>query len=315
MEDAGDKREIALRVAGPEFAGGSAEMPIPILASPSWRGVEGEPWRVTSADGVRSAFVKIMHSDVGAYVDRSCAFAAARQAGEIGVGPHVSSVSGTDGAIAMDDLSPAKGWRTGTLEQLLDKDVLEGAVKARSAFHRGKRLSRDSSVFDQIDEVGREARGANAQLPDDISWLETNVREFGEAIRASGMDSVPAHGDGNVSNLMIGPGRQVMMIDWDLAANCDPFEDIGSFLVEAHAFETEAHSTFEMFHGSYDERLFNRAWLYGVADDLRWGLIGALMAATSPREHLEYLKFANWRFLRCRMAVRDPRLAEKLQRM
>jgi hypothetical protein len=315
MDDAGDRREIALRVAGPEFAGGSAEMPIPILASPSWRGVEGEPWRVTAADGARTAFVKIMHSDVGAYVDRSCAFAAARQAGEMGVGPRVSSVSDADGAIAMDDLSPAKGWRTGTLEQLLDAEVLEGAVRARAAFHRGKRLSRESSVFEQIDEIGREARKADARLPDDVAWLETNIRESGKAIRAAGMDLVPAHGDGNVSNLMVGPGKQVMLIDWDLAANRDPFEDIGSFLVEAHAFETEARSTFEMFYGRYDERLFNRAWLYGAADDLRWGLIGALMAATSPRGHLEYLKFANWRFLRCRMAVRDPRSAEKLRRM
>jgi hypothetical protein len=70
-----------------------------------------------------------------------------------------------------------------------------------------------------------------------------------------------------------------------------------------------------MFHGRNDERLFNRAWLYGVADDLRWGLIGALTAATSRRETMEFLKYANWRFLRCRVAVRNPGFAEKLRRV
>lgn len=310
-----DNRDIALRVAGPSFVGGTAEIPISILASPSWRGVEGEPWRVKSADGSRTAFVKIMHSDVSAYVDQSCAFDAARLAGERGIGPKIISVSEADGALAMDDLSPSRGWRTGTLELLLDDEIRERAVKARAAFHRSDRLSHDSSVFDQIDEIGRKARAAQADVPDDIVWLETNVRELGDAIRASGIDLMPAHGDGNVSNLMVGPDKAVQLIDWDMAANRDQFEDIGSFLVEAHAFETQARSTFEMFHGRYDERLFNRAWLYGIADDLRWGLIGALMAATSPRENLEFLKFANWRFVRCRVAVRDPRFAEKLRRM
>jgi hypothetical protein len=48
-------------------------------------------------------------------------------------------------------------------------------------------------------------------------------------------------------------------------------------------------------------RLFNRARLYGVADDVRWGLIGAILAATSPRTDLEFLKYADWRFLRARL--------------
>ena len=56
-----------------------------------------------------------------------------------------------------------------------------------------------------------------------------------------------------------------------------------------------------------------RAILYGAADDLRWGLIAATLAATSPRTSLEFLKFASWRFLRCRMAMRDPRFPERLR--
>lgn len=315
MAELRGEAETALRVAGPDFAGGTAEPAIPILASPSWRGVDGAPWRVTTANGSQTAFVKVMHDDIGAYVDLPCAFEAARRAGEAGIGPRLMAVSEADRAIAMADLLPAAGWRTATLDLLLDEGVRERAVQARAAFHRGDRLPRDANVFHQIEELGPQARAADAPLPEDIVWLEANLGEAANAIRASGIDLKPAHGDGNVSNLMLGPEGEVRLIDWDLAANRDPFEDIGSFLVEVHAFETDARATFEMFHGRFDERLFNRAWLYGAADDLRWGLIGALMAATSPRETLEFLKFANWRFLRCRVAVRDPRFAEKQRRV
>jgi hypothetical protein len=315
MEELRGQAETAVRVAGHGFAGGRAEPAIPILASPSWRGVDGAPWRVQSADGSQTAFVKIMHDDIAAHVDVPCAFEAARRAGEAGIGPRVTAISEAERAIAMADLSPASGWRTATLEVLLDEGIRERTVQARAAFHRGDPLPRDASVFDEIHELGRRARAADAPLPEDVVWLETNVAEAGEGIRASGVDLKPAHGDGNVSNLMVGPEGEIRLLDWDLAANRDPFEDIGSFLVEAHAFETEARSSFEMFYGRLDERLFNRAWLYGVADDLRWGLIGALMAATSPRDTLEFLKFANWRFLRCRVAARDPRFSEKLRRV
>ncbi|MER8376742.1 hypothetical protein [Mesorhizobium sp. M1409] len=67
--------------------------------------------------------------------------------------------------------------------------------------------------------------------------------------------------------------------------------------------------------GGFDERAFNRAWLYGIADDLRWGLIGALVAAKSSRDTHEFYKFASWRFLRCRMALRDPRFGQALRRI
>jgi hypothetical protein len=114
---------------------------------------------------------------------------------------------------------------------------------------------------------------------------------------------------------MIDEAGGVLLVDFDLAANIDPFEDLGSFLVEAHAFDPAARESFEAFHGSFDERLFNRARLYGVADDLRWGLIGAILARTSARSDLEFLKYAEWRFLRCRMAMRDQRFEERVRRV
>src|SRR6266851_3867987 len=83
-----------------------------------------------------------------------------------------------------------------------------------------------------------------------------------------------------------------------------------SCLPEAFAQEPEARDAFVRNAGTFDERAFNRARIYGIADDLRWGLIGALLSAKSRRNTLEFYKFASWRFLRCSMAVREPRLGE-----
>jgi thiamine kinase-like enzyme len=155
----------------------------------------------------------------------------------------------------------------------------------------------------------------SAKLPVDIAWLADHVLEALAAIAAGGIDLVPAHGDGNATNVMLGPDGAVRLLDYDAAGSMDPFLDLGSYLVEAHEFDPGAREAFEVFWGRFDERLFNRARLYGVADDLRWGLIGAVLAARSRRVQLEFLKFADWRFLRCRLAVRDPRFEERVRRL
>ena len=56
-----------------------------------------------------------------------------------------------------------------------------------------------------------------------------------------------------------------------------------------------------------------RCRLYAVADDLAWGVWGLVMDATSSRCHFEFLKYANWRLLRCRMALRHPGFEERLR--
>jgi len=95
----------------------------------------------------------------------------------------------------------------------------------------------------------------------------------------------------------------------------DPLNDLEIDKLRDTAQEPEARDAFVRSVGAFDEAAFNRARIYGVADDLRWGLIGSLLAAKSARNTLEFYKFASWRFLRCRMAVREPRFGEVLRRI
>lgn len=309
-----DTQDTARRAAGPGWQDAAAEPALPVLASPSWRGVDADIWRLRKADG-STCIAKVMDPDTAQFSDAATAFAAAQQAGEAGVGPKVIAADIASATLVMEDLSEARGWSAGTLDKVLDRAVRLRILEARKAFHRTKPLGRKVDVFAQAAELLEKCRGAKAPLPDDVDWLARSVQEAGEAIRASGIDHVPAHGDGNVSNLMLSARGEVFLLDWDMAGDMDPMLDVGAFLVEAHDSESDAAECFEAFHGRFERALFNRACLYAIADDFRWGLIGALLGGTSRRETYEFLKFGEWRFLRARMAIRDPRFSEKLGRL
>lgn len=283
------------------------------MASPMNQGVDWTAWRVRSADGARSAWLRVMHRDATLFADFAVAVEAAARAGEAGVGPAVLASDAAAAAVLTADLSETH--RTATLDRLAEPAIREAAVLARKAVQAGPRLGRTRSVLDHIEDLVSAAERCGAALPQDWPWMHDNIRAAGAAIRAAGVDTVPAHGDGNASNLMIDAAGGVMLVDWDMAANMDPFEDLGSLLAEAHAFDPGAAETFEVFHGRFDAALFNRARLYGVADDLRWGLIGGVLAQTSARTHLEFLKYADWRMLRARFAMRDPRFEERVRRV
>jgi Phosphotransferase enzyme family len=289
------------------------EPAIPILASPSWRGVDGSPWRAVKKSNGESVFIKIMDRDAELYVDIPCAFEAAQRASDLAIGPKVIQADVKEGILIMEDLN--HGWRVGTLERMLEPAIVDAVIAARRLFQTGKPLPRQKSVFDEIKHFYAAVVSAKAQIPVDAEWLVEELRFAAAAFQGLDVTPVPIHGDGNVSNILISDAGDVRLIDWDRATTADPLEDLGSFLVEVFAQEPEARDTFIRNTDAPDEAAFNRARIYGVADDLRWGLIGALLAAKSARNTLEFYKFASWRFLRCRMAIREPRFGEMLRRI
>lgn len=290
----------------------AAEPALAVLASPSWRGVDGAPWRVTDRASRDSLFVKLMDPDAGFYIDLPTAFEATRRASDLGVGPALVAADEARGVLVLEDLD--EGWRVGTLERLLDPAVVDAVLAARRRFQAGGPLPRAQGVFDEIERFHADARAVGAPLPGDAGWLVDELRFAARTLAAAATGRAPIHGDGNVSNILISDAGEVRLVDWDRATTADPLEDLGSFLLEAFEQEPEARDAVARNFPALDERAFNRARVYGVADDLRWGLIGAVVAARSPRTTHEFYKFASWRFLRCRMAVRAPRFGELLRR-
>jgi hypothetical protein len=291
----------------------TTEPAIPVLASPSWRGIDGTPWRVIDRANDESLFVKTMTSDAPLYIDVDCAFEAAQRAADLGIGPKVLFADPQAGILVMEELGA--DWRVGTLDRLLDPAIVDAILAARRRFQQSPPLAKTGGVFAEIEHFLAASKAAKAELPKDTDWLAAELRFAGEALRAIPAAAVPIHGDGNISNVMIHADGDIRLIDWDRATNADPLEDLGSFLVESFEHEPEAREAFARHFGSFDEGAYNRARLYGIADDLRWALIGAFVAAKSPRTTCEFYKFASWRFLRCRLSVRAPRFSEALRRL
>ncbi len=292
-----EDRERLVRTRAEELLQTKLEIftsPLTVLASPAWRGIEGDIWRA-SADA-RSIILKHFHADIDFYVNTDSAIEGAKEAGRLGIGPDVIEQWPADQMFAMDDLDAA--WRAGGLHDAVDPEIRKRAIIQKKTFQNLAKLSESASIFDEIETLHTLANDQNCFTHRDIDIFADFFHLAHQKLRAQGMDSAPCHRDGNTANLMIGPNSAVKLLDFDLAANCDPFEDVGSYLVEFFESDADARAGFEEWHGSFDEGLFQRSMIYGLADDMRWGLIASIMAAKSYRFMLEFSKYAAWRFLR-----------------
>ncbi|MBD1558164.1 aminoglycoside phosphotransferase family protein [Vibrio sp. S9_S30] len=285
------------------------ENPLVVLASPAWRGVEADMWLAESEDG--REIYKHYHADTHHYVHPPQAIEIAVRAGELGVAPLVLDTWLDDGLFAMEYLG--EGWHAGGLIDTTKEDVRAEVIKAKKTLQSGPKMPRDATIFAEIQSLYEFCLSHHAILPRHIDAFMTVNEQANQAISANGFDSIPCHRDGNTANLMIGPNNIVKLLDFDLSANTDPFEDIGCYLMEVFEREPEARVGFEQWYGQFDEGLFQRAYIYGVLDDLRWGLIAASMSASSQRVSLEFSKYASWRFMRFEQHSQRSLVADRLR--
>ncbi|MGC4025500.1 MAG: phosphotransferase [Mesorhizobium sp.] len=288
------------------------EPAIPVLASPSWRGVDGDSLIARDTENGSTLFIKAIHEDTAFYIDVAASFDAATKAGEAGVGPRVILADPARRVMITEDLSA--DWRVAGLEACRDPAFIDRVFEARARFASVAPLLREADVFADIKRFHELAVSSGAAMPADTAWLVDTVLFAAAQIGPSKASKFPIHGDGNVSNILKNKNGDVLLVDWDRAGNGDLMEDTGSFLVEAFPFEPEARDAFRRNHPGLGEGAFERAAILGVADDLLWGLIASIQAHVSERRVNEFYKFANWRLLRARMAVREPRFGEHLRR-
>lgn len=289
----------------------SLESPLTVLASPAWRGIEADIW--LARRGERSEIYKHYHPDTDHYVDAAAAIAAAVQSGDGGVGPRVLASWPGDGLMVMEHLGT--GWRAGGLHDSASAAVRKGVIKAKKRFQSGPKLPRDGNIFAEIRAAHDSCVRHGANLPRNIGAFLDFAAKAETAMAGLKIDRVPCHRDGNTANLMIGPGGEVMLLDYDLAANADSYEDLGYHLTEFFECEPEARDGFTEWTGTFDEGLFQRAMVYGILDDLRWGLVASAMAAKSPRRTLEFAKYASWRLMRFEVMSQDSTAADRLRRV
>lgn len=284
------------------------------MASPSWWGADSERYSARSdipdAAAGSAALVKVMEPHARDYVDFSATFAAATAAGDAGIGPKVFISDAPSGLLVMEDFTGISS--TATLD-LFDEDAnIEKLVALRKSVHGLTGVTRRASVFDDLAVVRGLIAKVGGALPTDFDWMLRTLAPAQARIESAGFDAVPCHGDGNVSNVLMLDDGSMRLVDWDVAALMDPLQDIGALLAEIRPFDSDAREVFEMAWGSFDSALFDRARIYGIADSLRWALIGLYCDAVKPGTH-EYSKFSDWQFLRARAGLRDPHFDDRVR--
>lgn len=283
------------------------------VASPMCQAVDWSNWVVTCDDVPDALFLKVLHPEMAAFVDAGAAQAGARAGAQAGIAPAVEFSLPQHGAIGLAYQPPP--WRGARLDDLRRPDVLQAAIAAKASLRRGPALLRVWDVFARVRGCARLAHSTATVLPVDAAELLRLVETIEAAVNAAGHDLAPCHNDGQASNVLLAPDGRVLLTDFDCAGQSDPHYDLAVLLNEAQDDEPGWHAGIEMAEGRCDAQVLNRCRAYAAADDLLWGLQGLILSATSPRRGLEFLKYGEWRLLRCRMALREPGFADRLRQL
>jgi thiamine kinase-like enzyme len=284
---------------------------VPPVASPSYHAVESTSFDVAPDGKSATFFLRLGADEVAELVDHDLAFAAARRLHGLGLSPEpIAQVPG-DRAVLSARLG--EGWRTAKIDDLMNDGAAARLVEMQKTIAAGERLGRPWSVFDGIDRLWPLVFETGTPLPGDVEWMLAWMNPMRDAISAAGVELKPSHGDPHSSNVMLGPNEAMMLVDFDMAGDIDPYYQLGVQMNELYQFESQMKPLLEMHDGRFSERVFNRCRLYAAADDFYWALRSLLQQARSPRQGLEFLKYAGWRFLRCRMLLGHPGFEERVR--
>jgi thiamine kinase-like enzyme len=273
---------------------------LPAILMPMHVAVDATPFAVRNKLGA-TYFLKLYAPEMLRFVDLAAALEASRSAGALGIAPKVVAEALDAGAILFE-LLPAESWRMASRQDLRSLPTLEAIVQAKRAWHRSPSLTRTRDPFELIRSylLQLETLGEAAGAPSAFEMLKAWINRAQQAIAASGHDVGPLHGENTISNVMLGPADRVMLVDFDYAANGDPYYDLGAFCIECCSFVDEVEAVVSMHLGRADKRILARVLVYMFVDDFLWGCWALIAQAVSSRSgEIEFYKYAQNRFVRC----------------
>ena len=296
------------------FAGGPLRLEraaAPVMV-PMHRAVENECWFLSGAAG-EECFLKVLCDDMRPFVDLAATLDASGKAADLGLAPAVKGHSIELGAVAFERLSDQ--WRTADMEALQDRDTRASLIAAKRTLHRGPAFERKRTIFDLLADYRRMQERIDAPYPESDRDLQENIARIESGFLAAGFDLRSCHGDGIASNVMLSPGGEVRLVDFEWAARNDPHYDLGALLVDIEQWDDGIRAAVEIYAGHCEERVFNRVKLHMILDDFMWASFAIMAAYQSNRRNVEFFKYGAFKLLRCRYHLRVWPVEEMLRRI
>ena len=271
--------------------------------SPMEGGILNSNWRVAVDGDSRRFFVKIPGKGSEMFVNRAVANEAARSAHALGIGPEVVFFDPSDGVEVCEFL---EGYRASTNNDFLQRDVQLEVMALYRRLHKGDRLSLTKTVFDMIDEHMAQAEELGSDLPKDFAWLRAQYANAKAAMTASGLDIVPCFNDPMPGNFLLRDGDPIRLIDYEFASNNERSFELGALFTEMFYPEDKALELIEAYYGEARRDYVARVHVTRCLADIKWACWSVVNRKLSSWD-FDYQKYGDWKFMRARSVIFDPR--------
>ncbi|UZJ58703.1 aminoglycoside phosphotransferase family protein [Pseudomonas sp. KU26590] len=292
--------------ADSQISAGTAGVASPIRVATEWAG-----YRVSSALG--TWYAKVLHADMAPLIDVARSAQASACAAATGAAPALKSADVANGVLLFEAL-PAPQWRWARLDELTSPLRLQALWALKKQVHAGPTPDFARSPMADLQKLRALCLRDGVSLPPDHAWIDTCIDLAWEALQQHPGQSVPLHGDGLASDVMVGPAGELRLIDFDYGGCFDPWYDVAITLNELYPFESQWREGIIAWAGQCRESDYARCRFYALINDWYWTLWGLWVGATSTR-NLEFSKVGQWTLLRCRQTIQDARFESWLRQV
>lgn len=289
-----------------EVLAGTPGVASPIRVATEWAG-----FIVRSSRGCH--YAKVLHEDMAPLIDIEHSAQASRCAADSGAAPALTLLDAANGVLLFEAL-PTPDWRWARLDELTSAPRLQALWALKKQVHAGPAPDFARCPMHDVQKIRALCLRDDVTLPPDHAWIDTCIDLAWHALQKQPGHSVPLHGDGLASDVMIGPSGELRLIDFDYGGCFDAWYDVAIALNELFPFESQWREGIRSWAGECLDVDYARCRLYALINDWYWSLWGLWSGATSVRG-LEFSKVGQWTLLRCRGGIHDARFESWLRQV
>lgn len=279
---------------------------IDAMAHPINRGLDAASCILRHHATGRDYFLKALNGATLKEINVADTHRLASLAGESGIGPLLVASDEANGAFLFECLP--EGWKFGTVKDFRASTVRASALGHLKSLHETGPLSSSRSLFDRIGtlqvELSRfDTKNDGSVYPEFYHSMADCTQRIAQAFVAAGFDQSPCKVENSLSNFMINPLGEMKLVDFDRSANADPLSDIASLCNEYCRTDSDIEEAVEIYNGKMNRSVTARIKLNMVAAAFHLGLWGIVSQYRSPKTEIEYSKYGQNQFSRCRWAI------------